>query len=171
MAACQALLQIEPLLAAADDDLLDTLRRATEQPQTRVIGVIGANGTIAGVLPVVAVAQAIVARVVPESLLANIADIADVARFGHQVEARVVRDVMLPPAVVAADANIGEAFQLMQQRHLSGLYVVDLDNRPVGYLDLLELAIRYVEALEGDEDHPDARERRQVVDPPDPTLT
>ena len=38
----------------------------------------------------------------------------------------------------------------MHARHLSGLYVVDDDGRPTGYLDLLELTMHYVEALEGD---------------------
>ena len=38
----------------------------------------------------------------------------------------------------------------MHARHLSGLYVVDGDGRPTGYLDLLELTMRYVEALEAD---------------------
>jgi hypothetical protein len=36
----------------------------------------------------------------------------------------------------------------MHQRHLSGLYVVDPDGRPTGYLDLLELVLLYVDALE-----------------------
>ena len=36
----------------------------------------------------------------------------------------------------------------MRARHLSGLYVVDAAGRPTGYLDLLELPCRYVEALE-----------------------
>lgn len=168
VAACQQLLAIEPLLAGVDDDLLDTLRRASAQPATRLIGVVDATGRLVGVLPIVGIAEAIIARVAPESLLAGISDIADVARFGHQVEARTVGDVMAPPATIAPAATIGEAFQLMHGRHLSGLYVVDADRRPVGYLDLLELAVRYVDALEEDENHPDAGARRQVVDPPDP---
>jgi hypothetical protein len=36
----------------------------------------------------------------------------------------------------------------MHKRHLSGLYVVDEGGRPTGYLDLLELVLLYVDALE-----------------------
>jgi hypothetical protein len=55
---------------------------------------------------------------------------------------------MLPPAAIAPDATIGEAFRVMHQRHLSALYVVGPDQHPTGYLDLLELAVLYVDALE-----------------------
>ena len=40
-------------------------------------------------------AEAVIARVSPETLLADIADIDDVRRFGRAVEARIVGDVML----------------------------------------------------------------------------
>jgi hypothetical protein len=36
----------------------------------------------------------------------------------------------------------------MHERDLSGIYVVDDDGRPVGYLDLLELAVFYADVLE-----------------------
>jgi CBS domain-containing protein len=164
---CQALLAIEPLLAGADDDLLATMRRAAAQPQTRLIGVTDATGRIVGVLPITRLAEAVVARVAPESLLTDITDISDVAAFGHAVEARVLRDVMLPPATIAGDATVADAFRLMHQHRLSGLYVVDADGRPTGYLDLLELAVNYVEALE-EGDHPDRAAHVAVVDPPPP---
>jgi CBS domain-containing protein len=92
----------------------------------------------------------VIGRVVPEALLADIDDIDDVARFGHAIEARTAGDAMIDRAVTRPDATIDQAFRLMHSRHLSGLYVVDADGRPTGYLDLLELAIRYVEALETD---------------------
>ena len=37
----------------------------------------------------------------------------------------------------------------MHLRHLSGLYVIDEAGRPSGYLDVLELAIRYVDDTRG----------------------
>ena len=65
----------------------------------------------------------------------------------HEVGARRVADVMLPPASIKGTATVDEAFRLMHARHLSGLYVVDDADRPTAYLDLLELSIRYLEAL------------------------
>lgn len=145
-----ALLPIEPLLVHPEDDPLVVMRLASEHPQTRVLGVVDAAGRLVGVLSIVRLAEAVIVRVSPETLLADISDLADAARFGHAVAARTVADVMLPPAAISATATIDEAFRRMHARHLSGLYVVDDDGRPTGYLDLLELTMRYVEALEAD---------------------
>lgn len=148
VSACQQRLAIEMLLVGATDDLLVVMRRAAAQPETRVIGVVDESGKIVGVLPVLRLVEAVVSRVAPEALLSDISDIGDVARFGHAVESRVVRDAMIEPGVVRPEATIDEAFRLMHQRHISGLYVVDPGGRPTGYLDLLELVLLYVDALE-----------------------
>jgi CBS domain-containing protein len=156
VAACQALLEIEPLIVGLGEDLHEILRRSAAQPATRLIGVVDDAGRLVGVLPILRLAESVVAHVVPEALLADIADIADVARFGHAVEARTAADVMLEPASIRPAGTLGEAFRLMHQRRLSGLYVVDDDGRPTGYLDLLELAVAYVDALERRLPNPDA---------------
>lgn len=145
--ACQALLGIEPLLVAEDADLLEVVRSAGRQPATRVIGVVNRSGRLVGVIPVTRVAESIVARVVPESLLVDVEDEASAVRFSHSVEDRVASDVMLPPATTVPSATIGAAFREMHRRRLGGLYIVDGAGRPTGYLDLLELALVYVRAL------------------------
>lgn len=145
-----SLLPIEPLLVHPADDPLTVMHLAAERPQTRVLGVVDDAGVLVGVLSIVRLAEAVIVRVSPETLLADITDLADAARFGHSVSARTVGDVMLAPASIGPDATIDEAFRRMHARHLSGLYVVDAAGRPTGYLDLLELSMRYVEALESD---------------------
>jgi CBS domain-containing protein len=145
---CQALLAIEPLLVQSEDDVLGVMRRSAAQPETRLIGVVDQAGVLVGVLPILRLAEAVIARVAPESLLTDITDIGDVTRFETALEAKVIGDVMLPPAAIAGAATVDAAFRLMQRRHLSALYVVDPSGRPTGYLDLLELAVSYVDALE-----------------------
>jgi len=145
---CQSLLEIEPLIVHRDDDLLLVMRQAAAQPETRLIGIVDEAGILIGVLPIVRVAESVIGRVVPEALLADIEDADDVARFGHAIEARTAGDAMIGRAAISPDATIDEAFRVMHARHLSGLYVVDADGHPTGYLDLLELALRYVEAIE-----------------------
>jgi CBS domain-containing protein len=147
---CVSLLPIEPLLVHPDDDPLVVMHQAAERPQTRLLGVIDDAGVLVGVLSTVRLAEAVVVKVSPETLLADISDLADAARFGHSVAARTVEDVMLPPAQVTADATIEAAFRMMHARHLSGLYIVDATGHPTGYLDLLELTMLYVEAIEAD---------------------
>lgn len=148
VSACVGLLEIEPLLVHRDDDLLVVMRQAAAQPQTRLIGIVDEAGVLVGVLPIIRIAESVIGRVVPESLLSDIEDADDVASFGHAIEARTAGDAMIPPAPIRPDATIDDAFRRMHARHLSGLYVVDAEGRPTGYLDMLELAIRYVEAIE-----------------------
>jgi CBS domain-containing protein len=146
---CQALLAIEPLIVTSDQDLLAVMRRSSVQPETRLIGVVDPEtNKLVGVLPTLRVAEGVIARVVPESLMTDLADIDDIASFGREVEERTAGQAMQEPATVAEDATIVDAFRVMHRRHLSGLYVVDAEQRPTGYIDLLELALRYVEALE-----------------------
>ncbi len=144
----ERLLAIEPLLVGRDDDILAVVRRSVAQPATRILGVVDDDGVLIGVLPILRIAESVVARVVPEALLSDIFDIADVAEFGHTLESRTAGDAMIESAGIAPEATIDEAFRLMHKRHLSGLYVVDADGRPIGYLDMLELALLYVNAIE-----------------------
>ncbi len=128
--------------------MLVAMRRSAAQPETRLLGVVDTAGTLVGVLPVLRLAEAVIARVAPESLLTEITDLADVERFKAAVEAKVVGDLMAPPATIQGHATVDAAFREMHRRHLSALYVVDGTGRPTGYLDLLELAVNYVDALE-----------------------
>ena len=43
---------------------------------------------------------------------------------------------------------MGEAFRILRDQRLSGIHVVDGERRVVGYMDLLELAVLYVDVLE-----------------------
>ena len=145
---CAKLLPIEPLLVDQDADPLSIVREAAQHPATRLIGVVDKSGVLVGVLPTLRLAETVVARVSPETLLAGLADLDEAARFGHEVGARHVSEVMLPPAMIKGTATVDDAFRLMHAKHLSGLYVVDEGGRPSGYLDLLEVSLRYLEALE-----------------------
>ncbi|MES2210729.1 MAG: CBS domain-containing protein [Chloroflexota bacterium] len=146
--ACEQLLDIGPLLVPKTADLRDVVRLAARQSQTRLIGVVDEPGRIVGVIPVTQVAESIVARVVPEALLVDVEDAATATRFSHSMEDRTAADIMQPPAIVNRSDTIGDAFRLMHRRRLGGVYIVDNDGWPTGYLDLLELALVYVRALD-----------------------
>jgi CBS-domain-containing membrane protein len=147
VADCQDLLAIGPLLVHAKDDLIDIVRRSAQQPATRTIGVIDDLGRIIGVIRVLRLTEAVVARVAPASVMAGIKDAIEVGRFAHAVEDRIASDIMEAPATISPEATVGEAFREMQRHDVTGLYVVDAEGRPTGYVDLLELAIRLVDAL------------------------
>lgn len=157
-------LPIEPLLVEKDSDPLEVMHRAAAQPQTRLLGVVDPDGVLIGVVPLLRLAEAVIARISPETLLADIVDLADAARFGHVVESRTIGDVMVPAAIIRSTATADEAFRQMHERHMSGLYVVDVHGRPTGYLDLLELTLAYVEALEADRASSSEPDGRPSVD-------
>jgi CBS domain-containing protein len=147
VATCVDRLDIGPLIVNERDDLLDVARRASAQPATRVIGVVDDEGRLVGVLPILRLVEDVIARVDPGALMSDIADIDDVARFSHAVEARTAGDAMLEPIAALPDARVGEVFRTLRARRLSGIYVVDEERRPVGYMDLLELAVLYLDVL------------------------
>jgi CBS domain-containing protein len=148
VADCVGLLPIEPVLVSADDDPLAVLRRSAEHPSTRVIGVVDGTGRLIGVVPLLRLAETVVARVSPETLLAGEADLAEAARFGAGIGARRIGDIMQSAVSIEGSRTADDAFRLMHAEHQSGVHVVDRDGRPTGYLDLLELALRYLAALE-----------------------
>jgi CBS domain-containing protein len=145
---CADLLPIEPVLVSIDADPLEVVRMAAGHPATRMIGVIDPDGRLIGVVPLLRLVETVVARVSPETLLAGDADLAEAARFGTEVGARRIADIMLAPVSIVGTRTVDEAFRLMHARHQSGLIVVDDEGKPTGYLDLLEVALRYLDALE-----------------------
>ncbi len=52
---------------------------------------------------------------------------------------------MSKPVVLRPTSTVGDAFRAMHEHRYSGLPIVDDDRRVIGYIDLLELALRYLE--------------------------
>jgi CBS domain-containing protein len=137
-------LDIEASVVRADDDLLTVARTAFEHPQTRLLAVVDEDDRLVGVVPVVRVVEEIVARASPEALFPEITDLAGVERFGREVAARTAGDAASPPVALRLDDTVGDAFRAMHEHRYTGLPVVDDAGRVVGYVDLLELALRYL---------------------------
>jgi CBS domain-containing protein len=148
VAATEGLLHIEPLLLDKETEVTSALRQVAAHPETRIIGVIDDDGRLIGILPILRLAEAVVSRLAPEALLSGLSGIADIASFTHAVEARTVGEAMLAPVSVPPSATIDDAFRRMHARHHSGIHVVDEAGRPIGYLDLLEVALVYADALD-----------------------
>ena len=164
VADCQDLLAIGPLLVHQEDELLDVVRRSSVQPATRTIGVVDEEGRVIGIIRLLRLTESIVARVAPEAIMAGLKDAAEVGMFGHAVEDRFAKDIMEPPATISPDATVSEAFREMHRHRVSGMYVVDSEGRPTGYIDLLELAIRLADALEEDRAEAERAEAERTED-------
>lgn len=137
---------IEPVLVIEDEPLEAVIRRAYASPATSVLAVVNGPGVLVGVLTAQDLVAAVVGRLAPGALLAEIHDADDMDVFDRFVEARTARDLMQPPASIRASATVGEAFRAMRDRRVSGVYVVDESGRPVAYVDGLELAAAVIGA-------------------------
>jgi CBS domain-containing protein len=143
--AIEGSLDIAPSIVRSGDDIVTVARQAMDHPQTRVLAVVDDDGRLVGLLPVVRVVEEIVAHTAPEALIAEISDLEGVERFGREVQARVAADLASPPVALRLDDTVGDALHRMQEHDYSGLPVVDDAGRVIGYVDLLELALRYLE--------------------------
>lgn len=143
----ERLVDLEPNAVHVGDEIVDVARRAFARPQTRILCVLDEEDRLAGLLPVLRVVEEIVARVAPEELLAEITTLEAAGRFGREIGARTAGDLMLPPRSLRPDDTVADAFAAMQELHLSGLPIVDEERRVIGYVDVLELALRYLEEL------------------------
>lgn len=144
ISAAVGLLAIEPVLVAQDDPLDSVIRRAGASPATRVLGVVDSANVLIGVVTSHDLVAAVVGRLAPGALLTQIHDADGVGEYARYVEATVAVDLIQPPAALPHTATLAEAFRVMHERHLSGIYVVDAAGRPTGYLDGLELAAAVV---------------------------
>jgi len=144
ISAAVGLLAIEPVLVAQDDPLDSVIRRAGASPATRVLGVVDSANVLIGVVTSDDLVAAVVGHLAPGALLTQIHDADGVGEYARYVEATVAGDLIQPPAALPDKATLAEAFRVMHERHLSGVYVVDAAGRPTGYLDGLELAAAVV---------------------------
>ncbi|HET7677205.1 MAG TPA: CBS domain-containing protein [Candidatus Limnocylindrales bacterium] len=140
-------LDIGPTVVQVDAPLVDVARLAISQPRTRLISVVDAEGRLVGVLPVLRVVEELVVRLSPEELMKDIVDLESAGRFGREVGAQVAGDLMSEPVFLRPDSTVADAFRAMHLHRYSGLPVVDDERRVSGYIDLLELALRYLDEL------------------------
>jgi CBS domain-containing protein len=139
-------LDIGPTVVTIDTPLVEVAQRAIANPRTRILAVTDDGDRLVGLLPVLRLVEEIVAQASPEVLMAEVTDLESAARFGREVGARVAADLMGPARFLRPESTVGQAFRMMHEHRLSGLPVVDRDERVIGYIDLLELALRYLEA-------------------------
>ena len=137
-----------------DDDLIHVARAAFQRPETRVLAVVDREERLVGVLPVLRVVEEVVVRAAPELLMADVTDFESAARFGREIGAARCGDLMLPPVSLRPESTIGDAFRAMKEYRLSGLPIVDEQRHVIGYIDLLELALRYLADVTGSEPPP-----------------
>ncbi len=126
-------------VVAADTEFADLVRAVEPYPHVRTVAVTDADGKLSGIIPMRAFYAAIFADVYPEALMGEVASIGGVLEAADQIVHPTAGEVMLAAASVAVTDSLHDAFIALYRSGQAGLPVVDAENRPVGYLDLLAI--------------------------------
>lgn len=132
VAEADRLLEIGPLIANAEESLLDVTRRVVDNPQCRLVCVVDADGALQGLLPVADLAFAAFVHVMPEIFLKYANDLAHSTQFAALSHGRTAGEVMRPPLALHPDDSLEIAFGRLQEADLEGLPIIDDANRVSG---------------------------------------
>ena len=126
-------------VVSAGANFEDLVRAVRAQPQVRTVAVTDDDGRLTGIIPMRAFYGAIVADVYPGVVMADVVSFASALNYGDQMVHPTAGEMMLDAESVALTNTLHDAFIALHRSGHAGLPVVDADERPVGYLDLLAI--------------------------------
>jgi len=128
-----------PALVGPDAPLTAVAAALTERPDSRIAGVVNADGRLIGVIRLEALASDLFIEWMPEELLSRVADLDQTLQYADSLKHRSAADVMEKPASVRPTDSVREAFRRMQDARLPAIPLVDETQRVIGCVGLLEL--------------------------------
>jgi CBS domain-containing protein len=134
-----------PLIVPASADLRDVTRQIEECRGISTIAVVDEDGRLVGVIPVRLLLDELFFRVAPEGFLTEILTEKGVGELSKISMANTAGQLMEAPAYVTMDDFVGDAFEVMRERRLEGLPIIDAEMKPVGYLDRFQLLSIWLE--------------------------
>ena len=132
-------LDLTPVVVAADSPLEDVITALLAEPDVAVACVVNEEQRLVGLIDTVTLADAFLLNVFPEEFLSELSHLKDVEEFARRTRTHRAADIMREPVWVKLDDTIGQAFHLLHKHKLPGIPVVDDHYRVVGYINLLEL--------------------------------
>ena len=131
---------LDPFSVVGGDTKFDVLIRATDaQPQVRTVAVTDDDGRLAGIIPMRVLYGALLADVYPGALMADVTSFASALQYGDHMVHPTAGEIMLDAESVSLTDTLHDAFIALHRSGQAGLPVVDTENRPVGYLDVLAI--------------------------------
>lgn len=109
------------------------------QPHVRTVAVTDTDGRLIGVIPMRTLYGALVADVYPEALMGDVASVGSALDIADHIVHPTAGEIMLAAESVSLTDTLHDAFIALHRSGHAGLPVVDSDQRPVGYLDLLAI--------------------------------
>jgi CBS-domain-containing membrane protein len=131
---------LDPFSVVGTDTEFEELVRAVRaQPQVRTVAVTDDDGRLTGIIPMRAFYGALMADVYPGVVMADVVSFESALQYGDHMVHPTADQFMLDAESVSLSDTLHDAFIALHRSGQAGLPVVDADERPVGYLDLLAI--------------------------------
>ncbi|MDI6857996.1 MAG: CBS domain-containing protein [Dehalococcoidia bacterium] len=135
----------EPVTIARSANIKDLAERIVECRGVNTVAVVNEDGRLVGVIPVRLLLDELFFRVAPEGFLTRILSDGDMGELSKISTAQTAGELMEAPAFVTMDDSVGDAYEIMRERRLEGVPIVDAEKKPVGYLDRFQLLSIWLE--------------------------
>lgn len=131
---------LEPFTVVRANAKFEELVRAVEtRPQVRTVAVTNDDGGLTGIIPMRVFYGALFADVYPGAAMADVTSFESALQYGDHMVHPNAGEIMLDAESVSLSDTLHDAFIALHRSGQAGLPVVDDDERPVGYLDLLAI--------------------------------
>ena len=131
---------LDPFSAVrVDADFEELVRAAAAHPEVRTVSVTDDDGRLAGIIPMRVFYGALFADVYPGAAMADVTSFESALQYGDHMVHPNAGEIMLEAERVSLSDTLHDAFIALHRSGQAGLPVVDSEDRPVGYLDLLAI--------------------------------
>lgn len=132
-------LDLDPIVVRVDTPLGEILARFCENPAVSLACVINTEERLMGIIPIAAIAEALLAPVVPEAFVDESEGYAKALQYSAPDTNLLAADIMREPVYAHTTADLVETYQRMQENGLTELPVVDQFYHVVAHITLLEM--------------------------------
>ena len=123
----------------ADAEFEELVRTVEVRPHVRTVAVTDDDGGLTGIIPMRVFYGALFADVYPGAAMADVTSFESALQYGDHMVHPNAGEIMLEAESVSLADTLHDAFIALHRSGQAGLPVVDSENRPVGYLDLLSI--------------------------------
>lgn len=142
---CERGLCSEPVEVSEDTPFKGVVEAFQRRPAMRTVAVVNASHEVVGIISDRLIYEAMFLDVFPSIALGAVSDLESALELVSEMRHHTAGELMEEPVILRLEDSESAAFTRIHQAQMSGLPVVDADNRLVGYLDHGALAPLWLE--------------------------
>lgn len=141
-----------PLLIERDASLWSAAMHASDRQEIDTFAVVDHREILIGVLTVDALAEDVLADLIPEEFLPDVTGLSELLASSHPfVQHRIVGEIMDEACAVTEQDTVERAIHTMHVKKLRGIPVVDGESKVIAYLDMFDTLIAWMRSERSDE--------------------